>query len=130
MDADTLSNVMRQNNSALLQARAYLAEHGRFTLSMITRYEILRGLKVKNALVQQAAFEALCAASTVLPLTDGIIVRAADIYADLHRHGAMIGDADILIAATALEHGLVLITNNTRHFSNITGLRLQNWVAP
>jgi tRNA(fMet)-specific endonuclease VapC len=130
LDTDTLSGIMRQNPLVLANARAYLAIHSRFTLSLVTRYEVLRGLKVKQATAQQAAFEQFCAANIVLPLTDNIIFRAADIYADLHRHGALIGDADILIAATALEHGLVLITNNTNHFNRIAGLPLQNWLAP
>ncbi len=130
LDTDTLSNVLRQNAMALSYARTYLAAQGRFTFSLITRYETLRGLKAKQALMQQAAFERFCAANIILPLMDAIIVRAADIYADLRQSGALIGDADILIAATALEHGLTLITNNTRHFRSVTGLTLHNWLVP
>ncbi len=70
------------------------------------------------------------AANRILPLTDNIIVRASDIYADLYRHGQLIGDADILIAATALEHGMVLVTNNTSHLSRVAGLILENWLMP
>ena len=57
-------------------------------------------------------------------------MRAADIYADLHQRGMLIGDADILIAATALEYGLDLVTNNTNHYARIVGLSLQNWLIP
>lgn len=39
-----------------------------------------------------------------------------------------IGDADILIAATALVQGLVLTTNNEAHFRRIPGLRVDNWL--
>ena len=48
-------------------------------------------------------------------------------YADLHRRGKLIGDADILIAATAIENNLTLVSNNQTHFSRITGLELNNW---
>ena len=130
LDTDTLSHMMRQDRSARAHGLAYLAEHGQFTFSLVTRYEILRGLKVKQAAVQMAAFDQFCAVNKVLPLTDRIVVRAAEIYADLHRRGAMIGDADILIAATAQEHSLVLVTNNTRHFSNVTGLQIVRWAGP
>ena len=41
----------------------------------------------------------------------------------------LIGDADILIAATAIEHACVLASNNTAHFSRIPGLSLDNWQA-
>jgi len=40
-----------------------------------------------------------------LPLTDAIVIRAATIYADLHQRGTLIGDADILIAATGSNTG-------------------------
>lgn len=130
LDTDTLSAIMRQNPIALVHARAYLAIHSRFTLSHITRYEILRGLKAKHATRQEAGFEQLCASNTILPLTDSIIVRAADIYAELHQRGMLIGDADILIAATAIDHDLVLVTNNTNHYNRIAGLSLHNWLIP
>jgi tRNA(fMet)-specific endonuclease VapC len=130
IDTDTLSGVMKQHPGALANARVYLNLHGRLTLSLMTRYEILRGLKAKNALVQESAFHRFCAANTILPITDAIVLRAATIYAGLHRRGALIGDGDILIAATALEHGLVLATNNTSHFSRVAGLQLQNWLVP
>jgi len=66
--------------------------------------------------------------STILPLTDPIVSRAAGIYADLYRQGALIGDADILIAATALESDLIVVTNNTSQFERISDLRLENWL--
>ena len=126
LDTDILSAVMRQQAGAVSRARAYLAQ--RLTFSLITRYEILRGLHAKNATAQLAAFERLCGASTVLPLTDSIISRGARIYAELHRRGALIGDADILIAATALESDLIVVTNNMSHFERIAGLRLESWL--
>jgi tRNA(fMet)-specific endonuclease VapC len=129
LDTDILSAVMRQHLSALAHARAYLAVHDHFTFSIITRYEILRGLHAKQATAQLAAFELLCDVSRILPLTDAIVIRAATIYADLHKQGMLIGDADILIAATGLEYGLVVATNNQRHYQRITGIQLENWLA-
>lgn len=130
IDSDTLSAIMKQRQVALTNAQAYLAIHNRLTLSVITRYEILRGLKAIRATAQEAAFAQFCQANVILPVTDAIILRAADIYADLYQRGLLIGDADILIAATALEHGLVLVTNNTNHFGRIVNLQLQNWLVP
>jgi tRNA(fMet)-specific endonuclease VapC len=42
----------------------------------------------------------------------------------------LIPDADILIAATAIENGLVLATNNLRDFGRIASLQIDNWLAP
>ena len=128
LDTDTLSEVIKVRDPQVQKAaRAYLATYGRFTFSIITRYEILRGLKAKKAVRQIQAFEDRCQKSNVLPLTDRIVVQAAEIYGDLHRRGELISDADILIAATALIHGLVLVTENASHFQRISGLHIESW---
>lgn len=97
LDPDILSSVMRKNPLATERARFYLEVHRRLTFSVITRYEVLRGLLAKGAAKQLAAFDRLCARSQVLPLTDSTVMHAATIYADLHRRGELIGDADILV---------------------------------
>lgn len=130
LDTDVLSAITRRHPVARPRAQAYQAIHGRFTFSIITRYEVLRGLKARGATTLLATFEQICMANEVLPLTDPIVVRASEIYASLSRSGALIGDADILIAATALEHGLVVATNNVAHFSRIAGLDIENWLQP
>src|SRR5262249_42195921 len=130
LDTDTLSEIMKGRNPAVLgHAREYLAQFGAFSFSMITRYEILRGLKAKHAGQQLAQFEQRCAVSRVLPLTDEIIVRAADFYAVLRRRGVTISDADLLIAATAVCNDLALATNNLGHFRKITELTAESWAV-
>jgi tRNA(fMet)-specific endonuclease VapC len=128
LDTDVLSEVLKQRDDNVLQAaRAYLDEWRWFTISVLTRYEILRGLRAKGAVRQELAFDALCRLSQVLPLTEPIAVRAAAIYADLQLRGELISDADILIAPTALEHGLAIATGNTAHFERVTDLQVVNW---
>ncbi len=39
-----------------------------------------------------------------------------------------IGDMDTLIAATALEEDLILVTGNTNHFARIPGIKIENWI--
>jgi tRNA(fMet)-specific endonuclease VapC len=129
LDTDVLSALMRKVPPALNRARAYLANHRHLTISLVTRFEILRGLKAKRATTQLAAFDSFCIQNEVLPITDQTIVRAADIYADLHTHGQLIPDADILIAASALDNGLVMATHNLADFGRIAGLRIDDWLG-
>lgn len=128
LDTDVLSAILRGDPKASATARDYLAEHGSFAFSIITRYEILRGLKAKDATAQIRTFDRLCDASVIVPLTDEIVVKAADIYAMLKQQGLPTGDADILIAASALIHGLAVVTNNEGHFQRIPGLQVANWL--
>ena len=98
-----------------------------FTFSIMTRYEMVRGLKARRATRQIARFEQRCQRSQVLPLTDDIIVQAAELYAVLYQEGQRISDADILIAATALKHTLVMVTENVNHCRRIPGLSIESW---
>jgi tRNA(fMet)-specific endonuclease VapC len=55
-------------------------------------------------------------------------VDAAVIRAELEKKGMPIGPYDLLIAGLARSRNMTLVTNNTREFERIDGLRLENWV--
>ncbi len=54
-------------------------------------------------------------------------VHFGDIFADLERRKMRIGDRDTMIAAHARSLGCVVVTNNTREFSRVTGLAIEDW---
>ncbi len=60
-------------------------------------------------------------------------IQAADGYGTLKdtlkRQGTPMGDMDTLIAAHALAEKLILVTHNTRHFEEVPGLKLEDWLA-
>jgi len=56
-------------------------------------------------------------------------VAYGKVRADLERQGAPIGAMDLLIAAQALSHELILVTNNVPEFQRIASLRIENWTA-
>lgn len=128
LDTDTVSLLLRNQPRVLAQARYRRSNYGPLNISSITRYEVLKGLKFKSASAQLSRFEQFCDDNRVLPLTDEILSYAAGIHADLRKRGVPIGDLDVLIAATALVHGLIVVTSNERHFSRVTGLQLENWL--
>lgn len=127
LDTDMISLFLRNQPKVMVEAGHYLKYHYGFTFSIITRFEILRGLKAKNANKQITKFEKISSLSQIINLNDSIIELAADIYADLHKKGRIIGDADILIAATAIKNNLSVVTNNESHFNRISGLQVLNW---
>lgn len=131
LDTDILSEVFKQRDAAVKQhAAAYLQQHGQFTLSAFSRFEVRRGYHSKQATKQLALFDVFCSHCQVLPLTDAIFDRAALVWAHARQHGHPCGDADVLIAATALEHSLTLATGNLRHFAWVPGLLTVDWRAP
>jgi tRNA(fMet)-specific endonuclease VapC len=131
LDTDMLSEVLKRKNPRILShARRYLAAHSRLAFSSMTVYEIVRGLKATGATQQLAQFNAVVASSDVIPIDTAILMRATDLWAEGKRGGHPSDDADLIIAATALETGRILITGNTAHYSWIFGLALDDWRNP
>ncbi len=131
LDTDILSEVVkRKDQRVLTKARQYLAQHQRLAFSAITAYEIIRGLKATRALRQLAGFLKTVGTSDVLHVSLPVLMRAADLWAAARSGGHPHDDADLIIAATALEHGRVLVTGNKAHFAWIPGLRLEDWRQP
>jgi hypothetical protein len=63
----------------------------------------------------------------VVPFGEDAAYVTGQLRASLARAGTPIGPYDVMIAGTALIHGLILVTANTREFSRVFGLQLENW---
>jgi tRNA(fMet)-specific endonuclease VapC len=65
----------------------------------------------------------------VVPLTDPALRKFGELKAELRRIGQTISEFDLLIASVALTENYILVTNNTRHYSRISTLQLENWIS-
>lgn len=70
--------------------------------------------------------ERVLPALTVLPYDTGVAREFGAIRAELEERGQLLPDADLQIAATAIRHGLLLVTGNLRHFARIPHLELSD----
>ena len=105
------------------QATRRLDELGALTLSAVSYLEVLQGMRNKAELVAVKKMLQHRAA-TLLPVSKAITQRAIELMESLTlSHGLQIGDA--LIAATALEHQLPVLTANVKHFSAVEGLKIE-----
>ena len=131
VDTDLLSEVLKAQDTRVLgKAQQYLTEHGHLSFSAITFYEVVRGMLAHRAPKQLANFLERADDSDVIPISLPILLRAANLWAAARAGGHPSDDADLIIAATALEVGRVLVTGNTAHFSWIPGLRIEDWRQP
>ena len=64
---------------------------------------------------------------TSIPLEGAVMERFGLLKALLEVRGERLADADLLVAATALEYDLILVTDNLKHFQRVEGLRLESW---
>jgi predicted nucleic acid-binding protein len=92
-------------------------------ISTITYGEFYEGVFTKNHREKRVGrTNEILSIVEVIPVDISISRRFAEIRAGLRRDGKIFGDLDILIAATALEHDLLLVTSNIRHFERVSGL--------
>jgi tRNA(fMet)-specific endonuclease VapC len=99
-------------------------------ISMISMAELMFGAEKSGSPARaRRAVEKIAEVLRVLPLDE----RAARVYgklrAQLEQRGTPIGALDTLIAAHALSLRATLVTNNTREFARVPGLRVENWVV-
>jgi tRNA(fMet)-specific endonuclease VapC len=128
LDTDTCIHLLRGTKSAVTRAE----QHGPSDLavSAITRYELLYGVEKcpPNWRKKEAGkVELLLEHIHILPFTAETATRAATIRAVLETAGRSIGPMDVLIAATALDHDLPIVTSNLAEFLPVPGLRCESW---
>ncbi len=94
----------------------------------IVLYELEYGIaKSSSPKKRQGQLKELCSLVEILPFDDESARISASIRAKLEKKGTPIGPYDTLIAGTALQHQGTLITNNTKEFSRVPKLKLDNW---
>ena len=96
--------------------------------SVICEAEVLQGLEAKGSdRLWRAYRSVLKGRMHVLPVDIRVAEHYARVQASCTRIGRTRPAFDLLIAATALVHGLTLATCNTRHFEGIEGLPVEDW---
>jgi tRNA(fMet)-specific endonuclease VapC len=104
--------------------------HGSVAMSAMTFGELMFGAKLSSQRdrVEQILAE-LARTVPVLAVSRHAAERYGELRAVLSRAGQPIGPNDLWLAAHALAEDLVLVTNNTREFSRVPDLRIENWVG-
>ena len=100
---------------------------GEVGLCSVVAAELAFGVAKSGSLRNRQALEMFLAPLTILPFDQQASWVYGDLCADLQKRGTLIGTLDTLIAAHALSQQATLVTNNTREFAMVPGLRLENW---
>lgn len=97
-------------------------------ISVVTLFELQYG--VEKSQYREHSEDALgkfLLPLTVIDLDRSAANEAAAIRAQLEKKGLSIGPYDLLIAGIARSRGMTLVTNNTKEFNIVSGLRLEDW---
>ncbi|MEN6543301.1 type II toxin-antitoxin system VapC family toxin [Parvibaculum sp.] len=130
LDTNICSFIMRERPASVIERLQEVAEsQHQIVISVITYYEMLLGTVGRNASPRHArlvdAF--VTRLSAILPWEAVAAEKAMRIKQDLAAMGTPIGGNDIMIAGHALAAECVLVTNNTREFARVQGLRFEDW---
>ena len=128
LDSNILSFYLRQNQQIIHKVHNTLLEGNEILISPIAYYEVKRGLLAIKADRRLKEFAALCNVLGIGQLDNALLDYAVEIYNELRNKKQTIEDADILTAAFCKSHGFTLVTNNTRHFEEISGLKYCDWI--
>ncbi|MFN6117481.1 MAG: type II toxin-antitoxin system VapC family toxin [Flavobacteriales bacterium] len=116
-------------NKGIGSVRDHLGSIGfdRCAISEITFAELLYGVERSDAKEKnRRTLEIFLTDISILPIHQALPLFASE-KARLRKIGEPIDNFDLLIGATAVHHGLTLVTNNTKHFQRIQGIQLQDW---
>jgi tRNA(fMet)-specific endonuclease VapC len=126
LDTDTCIEILRGNRQVIERRAAYTKS---VAVSFMTAGELFYGAaRSEDAARNRSLVETFLLTLKVIEGDLDIMRRFGDLKGSLARGGALLSDADILIAATTLEMGEGLVTGNTRHFERVPGLKLENWI--
>lgn len=127
LDTNIASFIIK-NHSKTLDSRIRFIPIHKMCISAVTRAELRYGVvkKGNNDRLAKSVDDFL----TQMNVLDWDIMaseRYAFVRSDLEANGNVIGNMDMLIASHALATDLTLITNNTKEFSRVIGLFIEDW---
>jgi tRNA(fMet)-specific endonuclease VapC len=128
LDTDLLSDLIRHPQGTVANRVASVGEDTICT-SIVVAAELRFGAEKSGSPKLAARIDLILSALEVLALEPPADRHYGQIRQQLTRHGTPIGPNDLLIAAHALALDITIVTANTREFSRVPGLRVENWLS-
>jgi tRNA(fMet)-specific endonuclease VapC len=127
LDTNICIHIINARPAAVLERfRQY--RMGEIGVSSVVAAELAYGVVKSGSSRNRQALEMFLAPLIILPFDEAVIWAYGELRAELERRGTPIGSLDTMIAAHAIRQQALLVTNNTREFARVPGLRLENWV--
>jgi tRNA(fMet)-specific endonuclease VapC len=125
LDSDHCIAILRKQ----LDLREYVSPDEELATTAISVAELTHGANRSQRRDDNLArLEVLLSALFILPFDEVAGRRFGVLKAELEARGESLDDLDLQIASIAIETNSTLLTNNTKHFKRINGLRLLNWL--
>ena len=112
------------------QVFQWLQEHdpSEICISSVTYAELVHGVEKSRSVEKNRVALALLLANIEIMSFDSLAAESyGKVRADLEKAGTPIGPLDMMIAGHAKSLGYIVVTNNTKEFERVKGLKLENW---
>ena len=126
LDTNVVSDLVRQPNGSVA-SRVIALEQGAFGISIVVAAELQYGAARSGSSRLRQQLDAVLSAIETVPLDEPADKHYGMIRSELERIGRPIGHNELLIAAHARALGATLVTNNTREFSRVPDLDIEDW---
>ena len=108
---------------------AFIKHYGQMCISSVSYMELVYGAERSSTPERNLKIlEGFVASMDVLAYDDPAANHTGKLRAELAKKGTPIGPFDQMIAGHARSMGLIIVTNNTKEFERVNGLRVENWV--
>ncbi|WP_241390736.1 MULTISPECIES: type II toxin-antitoxin system tRNA(fMet)-specific endonuclease VapC [Serratia] len=125
---DTNTCIFTIKNKPVHVRERFNLNTSRLCISSVTLMELIYGAEKSQAPERNlAVLEGFIARLDVLNYDAAAAAHSGQIRAELSRQGLPIGPFDLMIAGHARSQGLIVVTNNTREFARVDGLRIEDW---
>jgi tRNA(fMet)-specific endonuclease VapC len=131
LDTNILSELIKKRpNPDFLSHLGSKPAHALFT-SCICVMELRFGSALREdfKIFWQKINKEILSRINIVPFGEKEALTAGDLLADIRKNSRNIGLEDVMIAASAIANKYTVVTANTRHFSRIKGLIVENWLA-
>ena len=125
LDTDISSYLIRGDHPDVIER--FTASFPHVCISLITAAELQYGALKRNNLALTSKVQVFCNLVQCIDWNTDMAMAYAKLRQELEMQGNIIGSMDMLIAATAIVENAILATNDTAHFSHISGLKIENW---
>jgi len=127
LDANTCIYCLNERSESIRQ-RILSTSPLEIKIPAVVKAELLLGAyKSKTPQRSLEKLEGLLEPFDIVPFDEAAAYEYAAIRKQTEEKGTLVGPNDLMIAAIVKFYDGILVTNNTREFSRIDGLRLENW---
>jgi tRNA(fMet)-specific endonuclease VapC len=126
LDTDIVSLAVRNNFSIIENLK--MRENDEMFVSAITYAELMYGIEKKGSVNLADEVNIVLGKLNVKNFDVDSAKYYGSVRCSLEKSGITLDNMDILIAATAMSVGAILVTHNTKHFARIDGLKIEDWL--